>query len=155
MKWDEPPVIKVYEALGSVSDGRVKIDGNNAKVFSSSGNKYYDVTYDPETNAITSNDNGSYWKGYLGYPMIAFLMIKKILPYNEEASRWLNNFRWKDINTKFNNDFAKTEDFIRKEMVVRGANLEEFDKYTKEVIASINKLGLNKLKNLAKPPSAY
>jgi len=36
MKWKHPPIIKIYEALGSVADGRLKLDGNFAKVYSSS-----------------------------------------------------------------------------------------------------------------------
>lgn len=50
---------KIYEALGAVFDGRVEIDGNRAKVYSSSGNKYYDVGVDPDKNAIMANDSGS------------------------------------------------------------------------------------------------
>ncbi|MFZ1075166.1 MAG: hypothetical protein WAN50_02225 [Minisyncoccia bacterium] len=37
MKWKKPPVIKIYEALGAVADGRIEVDGNAAKVYSSSG----------------------------------------------------------------------------------------------------------------------
>jgi len=48
MKWKHPPIIKIYEALGSVADGRVEVSGNTAKVFSSSGNKFYVVSYDPK-----------------------------------------------------------------------------------------------------------
>src|ERR1700733_3253094 len=62
MKWKQPPVIKIYEALGAVADGRVEVSGDTAKVYSSTGNKFYDVTYDPAEQAIMTNDNGSYWK---------------------------------------------------------------------------------------------
>ena len=70
MKWEHPPIIKIYEALGAVADNRVELSENTAKVFSSSGNKFYDVSYDRDSNSIMTNDNGSYWKGYLGYPAI-------------------------------------------------------------------------------------
>jgi hypothetical protein len=79
MKWKTPPDTKIYEALGTVADGRVKVEGNTAKVFSSSGNKHYDVEYDPKASAIMANDNGSYWNGYLGYPAIAFLMATNVI----------------------------------------------------------------------------
>jgi hypothetical protein len=32
MKWKEPPIIKIYEALGAVADDRVEVEGNSAKV---------------------------------------------------------------------------------------------------------------------------
>ena len=49
-KWKLPPRIKIFEALGAISDGRIKINGNTAKVVSSSGNKEYSVEYKPENN---------------------------------------------------------------------------------------------------------
>lgn len=62
MKWTQPPISKIYEAIGAVADGRVEVDGNTAKVYSSSRKKYYDVFYDPSKKAIMTNDNGSFWK---------------------------------------------------------------------------------------------
>ena len=68
MQWKHPPVTKIYEALGAVADGRVKVVGNAAKVLSSSGNKSYAVEYDPSSKSIMVNDNASFYRGYLGYP---------------------------------------------------------------------------------------
>ena len=40
--WKMPPLIKVYEAMGAVGDGRVRIvDEANALVTSSDGSKTY------------------------------------------------------------------------------------------------------------------
>ena len=75
MRWKNPPKIKVYEALGCIADNRIEVNENEAKVYSSSREKYYTVKYD--RNSIMSNDNGSYWVGYLGYPSIALLMKKR------------------------------------------------------------------------------
>lgn len=155
MKWQTPPLIKIYEALGSVADGRIEVDGNGAKVYSSSGNKFYEVKYEPETSSITANDNGSFWKGYLGYPMITFLLAQNIVPLDAEIADWLKGFHWKDINQKFKNDFDKTEAYIREEMTKRGADLGRFDAYKDELMAAIEKLDLNKLSSTAKPPSGY
>ncbi len=52
MKWKHPPIPKIYEALGTVADNRVEVSGGTAKVFSSTGNKFYEVTYDPEKGEI-------------------------------------------------------------------------------------------------------
>ena len=60
--WNHPSKTKMYEALGAVADGRIEISGNNGKCYSSSGNKYYDITFDPESYKIMSNDNISFEK---------------------------------------------------------------------------------------------
>lgn len=112
MKWRHPPIIKIYEALGSVADNRVELSDNSAKVYSSTRNKYYDVSFDPAKKAIMANDNGSFWKGYLGYPSIAFLMKSGIVSYDSKIGNLLKNIAWKNINQKFKNDFDKTLEFI-------------------------------------------
>lgn len=119
MNWKHPPIIKIYEAVGAVADGRVEVDGNTAKVYSSSRNKFYTVSYDPSANAIMANDNGSYWQGYLGYPAVAFLLATGVLEYRREMGELLKDVAWKDINQKFKNDFEKTL-----ELILGGLNTE-------------------------------
>ena len=151
--WETPPIIKVYEALGAVADNRLAIDGNAAKCFSSSGNKFYDVIYDPEQNAIMTNDNGSYWKGYLGYPAIAYLLQKEVIPYQEELASALRGIKWKDVNQEFKNDFDKTLIFILTSLDEQTrANLEN---YAQSILAQITELKLSKLGKKMKPPSGY
>lgn len=155
MKWKLPPKVKIYEALGAIGDGRIKASGNTAKVFSSSGNKFYSVAYDLEANAITSNDNGSYWVGYLGYPAIAFLLFKGIIEYKPEFAEALKGIQWKDVNTKFKNDFNKTEvhvkDILNKKGIDSGALAEE----VKGIFERLKKLNPEKLGKTAKPPVGY
>ncbi|HMO78213.1 MAG TPA: hypothetical protein PKA42_01580 [Candidatus Paceibacterota bacterium] len=151
--WDTPPIIKIYEALGAVTDNRLEIDGNTAKCFSSSGNKFYDVIYEPEQNAIMTNDNGSYWKGYLGYPAIAYLLQTGVLRYQEELASALRDIKWKDINQEFKNDFDKTLTFILEPLDEQTrVNLEN---YTKSLLTQITELKLGKLGKKMKPPSGY
>ena len=104
--WKQPPFIKVYEALGAIADDRIKIDGNSAKVYSSSGNKFYTVSYDPAGSSIMCNDNGSYWAGYLGYPAIAYLLKIGVIPFDLSLANLLKDIAWKDINQDFKNDFV-------------------------------------------------
>jgi len=153
-KWSHPPVIKIYEALGSVADGRIEIiDNNGAKVYSSSGNKFYTVNYDPEKKAIMTNDNGSFWKGYLGYPAIAFLLKKGILPYEEDVAKILANIKWKDINQKFKNDFDKTLDFILSSMT--DTSKGDLNNLVQMIDGEIAKLNLSLLGKKVKPPEGY
>lgn len=153
--WKLPPIIKIYEALGAIADDRIKIEGNIAKVYSSSGNKYYTVTYDPSSNAIMCNDNGSFWQGYLGYPAIAYLLKTGVIPYKQESADILRDIKWKDINQDFKNDFAKTEKYCQDLVVERDGNLP----LLLADISSIHKYLVDHPVSLlgpkTKPPSGY
>jgi len=156
MKWKQPPIIKVYEALGSLGDGRVKVDGDTAKVYSSSGNKYYDVIYDPDQKAITANDNGSHWLGYLGYPSVSFLLATGKIKFDEKLPEYLAGFPWKDINQKYKNDFAKTQAYIDQQIEEKHhANIEKLHQAAQTVLDSVMALDLNRLPNAKMPPTAY
>jgi hypothetical protein len=59
-KWEMPPPIKVYEAIGAIGDGRVRsIDGaqNVWEVVSSDSAKKYRVEISADGREISSNDN--------------------------------------------------------------------------------------------------
>lgn len=152
-KWEHPPIIKIYEALGAIADGRIEVTGNEAKIYSSSGNKFYTVSYDPDTQSIMANDNGSFWKGYLGYPAIAFLMKTEVLPYEEHIGGLLKDIKWKDINQQFKNDFDKTLDFILSSK--SEAEKEALSQFAIRVDARIRELSLSVLGPKVKPPEGY
>ena len=75
-----PPRIKVLEALGAIADGRVRPGEREAEVRSSEGDKVYKVCVDLERRRAYSTDNGPKFRGYVGYPIIAVLMLKGVLP---------------------------------------------------------------------------
>jgi len=154
MKWKIPPRIKVYEALGCLVDKRIKINDNTAEVTSSSRNKKYLVQYDSKNNAITANDNGSYWQGYLGYPAIAFLLAKNIINCDRKLFSELGSIAWKDLNSKFKNDFIKTENFIL-ERVTDDNLRSDLENEAERILRSIKELSLNKLRTIQKPPPVY
>ncbi len=153
MKWKHPPIIKIYEALGSIADDRVEISGNTGKVFSSSRNKFYDVTYDPNAHSIMANDNGSYWKGYLGYPAVAFLMKIGVLSYDEKIGNLLRGIPWKDINQKFKNNFEKTLQFIFSDKTEKETN--DLKRFAEKVDHEISQLKLSLLGKKTIPPDGY
>lgn len=153
--WKLPPIIKVYEALGCIADGRIKIDDNNAKVYSSSGNKFYTVTYDPKANSIMCNDNGSYWAGYLGYPAIAFLLAKGVIPYTPNLADLLKDIAWKDINQGFKNDFTKTEKYCQNLIISRGGNLPSLLEEIQTIHQFLGDHPFQLLGSKTKPPTVY
>ncbi len=143
----------MYEALGAVADGRIEISGNNGKCYSSSGNKYYDITFDPESYKIMSNDNTSYWTEELGYPAVAFLLKKGVLEYRAELANLLKGIPWKEVNQKFKNDFDAALEYILADMEKGGK--EELDKYTQLLVEEVKKLNLKKLGKKITPPKGY
>lgn len=151
--WKMPPKIKILEALGSLADERVEVDTIGANVTSSSRAKTYRVTYDEKTHALSSNDNASYWQGYVGYPGIAYLMKLGALPFDPRVADWLRGIPWKDINSKFKNDYAKTEDFIRNEIAPReDVDLALLDDLVDQIINALRDLHLQRTGRGQEPP---
>ena len=155
MKWELPHKIKIYEALGTIGDKRIVVQGDAARVRSSSGGKSYDVVFDRSSNAISANDNGSYWKGYLGYPSIAFLMENGLIKYNSIYAEALKGIAWKDVNTKFKNDFEMTTDFIHNLLKERKVDLKNFLTEVESIYKQIIELKMEKLGQTSKPPEGY
>ena len=153
--WKLPPIIKIYEALGCVADGRIEVDGNSAKVHSSSGNKYYIVSYDPNTSAIMCNDNGSFWQGYLGYPAISYLLKNGVIPYTASLANLLRDIAWKDVNTKFKNDWDKTEKYCQSIVMERGGDLPALLKEIESIYNYLKANPFSLLGKKTKPPSGY
>ncbi len=123
--WKMPPLIKVYEALGAFGDGRVRIvDDRRALVTSSDGSKTYEVEIADRGREISSNDNASYWQGYLGYPAIAALLLRGMLDWQLPASvtDTLAAIPWKELNRRFRNDYAQTLAAVDAEIARRGCD---------------------------------
>src|ERR1700737_924015 len=100
--WKIPPLIKAYEALGAIGDGRVRIvDSRRALVTSSDGTKTYEVETSENGYEISSNDNASYWQGYLGYPAIAVVLACGTLRASAEATGALAGVTWQELNRRF------------------------------------------------------
>lgn len=106
-----PPAEKIPEAWTAIVDGRVHCDGDihapegTATVASSDGAKTYTVTWQPPA-AYTSNDNGTYWRGYPGYPIVAVMMLQGILPYDEQVARLFAGVDWNALNAAHRADYG-------------------------------------------------
>lgn len=143
----------MYEALGAVADGRIEVNGNVGKCYSSSGNKYYDITFDPDSHAIMSNDNTSYWTGELGYPAVAFLIKIGVLEYKKDLAKLLKGIAWKNINQKFKNDFDAALEYILQDIEL--SNREKLHTYTESLVEEIKNLNLKELGKKTIPPKGF
>lgn len=153
-----PPKIKIYEALWAVADERIQLEwffSNEAKCYSSSGGKFYTVKYDPDKRAIMMNDNGSYWNDYLGYPGIAFLMLKWVILYESEYAFMLKRIARKDINQKFKNDFDKTIEYILQWLTATWADVAALGRGVDDIYDQIESLHMKVLWPKIKPPTWY
>jgi len=126
-KWKMPPIVKVYEAFGALGDGRVTlVDATHALVASSDVSKVYEVEVSDDGPTVSSNDNASYWQGYLGYPGIAVMIARGMLPRpSDEIVQALTGIEWKQINAKFRNDYEKTLAEVDARIVERGGDTKE------------------------------
>lgn len=153
--WAKPHISKVYEALSAIADDRIKIDGNQAKCYSTSGNKFYDITYDPATNSIMSNDNSAYYTDTLSYPMIAFLMLVGQIKYNINLLKPLTDIKWKDINQLFKNDYDQSLNFILNDLKSKNFDTQFIIAQIDQIYAQVCKLNLKYLGSKTPPSTAY
>jgi hypothetical protein len=137
-----PPRIKVLEALGSIADGRVKLVGDKeAVVISSMGDRQYTVYVDAEKREAFSDDNGTKFRGYVGYPIIAVLMLKGVLPYDERFAKALAGLPWKELNERFKK-YAVVENLVKEEARKKGVDRKELDAFVSSVLNRLAELQL-------------
>jgi hypothetical protein len=146
-KWQMPPPIKVYEAIGAIGDGRVRAidDAQNVwEVVSSDSAKKYRVEISADGREISSNDNASYWQSYLGYPAIAVLMARGKLHASAEATRMLAGIPWKELNRRFKNDYARTAAEVARIVAERGGDIDAIRAEAASILDALAALGLER-----------
>ncbi|WP_448577560.1 hypothetical protein [Thermosphaera sp.] len=141
----KPPRIKVLEAVGAIGDGRVKlVGGNKALVRSSTGEKEYTVVIVKEgvdTFRVFSNDNGTVFKNYIGYPIISLLILMGELPLDNTIAKALSGVPWKELNEKYQK-YAVVENIVVSRAERLGVPRTTIDEYVNIVY---KKLGLIKI----------
>ncbi len=146
-KWQMPPPIKVYEAIGAIGDGRVRAidDAQNVwEVVSSDSAKKYRVEISADGREISSNDNASYWQGYLGYPAIAVLIARGKLHASAETTRMLAGIPWKELNRRFKNDYARTAAEVARIVAERGGDFDAIRAEAASILDALAALGLER-----------
>jgi len=151
--WKKPPKAKIYEALGAIGDKRVTLlENRTAQVVSSSGDKTYTVEWSEDEKAITSNDNASFWQGYLGYPILAVLMLKNKIVFDPRIASILKGIHWKKINKQFNNKYDAAIEHILSSLEMNGVNKEEIIIEINKIDSQLIELELNRMPSHNKPP---
>jgi len=137
-----PPRIKVLEALGAIADGRItRIGGPCYRVVSSDGSREYTVYVDVERRIVYSDDNGTRFRGYTGYPIIAALMLSHVLPFNKRVAEGLKGVKWRELNEKYRR-YSVVEEIVKARAAERGVRREELESLVASVMASLRGMRL-------------
>jgi hypothetical protein len=134
-----PPRIKVLEALSAIADGRVRREGDHYVIVSSDGSRSYTVYVDEGRGLVYSNDNGTVYRGYVGYPIMSVLMMLGKLSFDKELSDGLRGIPWRELNEKYKNYNAVME-------VIRGRVGEDkwplYERFIDKVLGELRRLNL-------------
>ena len=141
----QPPRIKVLEALSAVADRRLqRLDRGMYLVRSSDGSRIYRVYVDVEKGVAYSDDNGTRYRGYIGYPIIAALMEEGVLSYSERLGEALRGIPWRKLNESLKK-YALVEKEVKKIASEKGVSPEELDAFVEETMKRLRGLRLRKL----------
>ena len=144
-----PPIEKILEAYTAIADGHVKLENDQALVTSSNKAKTYTVTF--HDNTYTSNDNASYWQGYLSYPGIAVLMLQGKLPYDKELAQQFAGVDWNKINQEYKRNYAQAADAV---MTAKGIDKKKAETELHHVYDALKQLPIIVKRGSLRPPKA-
>jgi hypothetical protein len=151
--WKTPPKAKIYEALGALGDGRVTITSTTtAEVISSSRDKKYIVQWSEDEKGITANDNASYWQGYMGYPIIAVLMLRGKLRYDKSVAYLLSEVQWKSLNARFRNNYDKAIETVLNSIEESKGQKTKVVEEVDRIMRDISSIKLKRLPIRKQPP---
>lgn len=145
-----PPIEKIHEAYSAIADKRVVLKENEAEVSSSDLTKTYLVKWKDEV--YSSNDNASYWQGYVGYPIIAVLMLQGKLPLNQEIAMYFQGINWKKINTQYKNKFSEAVSQIMGGLKEKGIDCNKIEEEIQKVYQEIGRLTIQTKRSSIRPP---
>ncbi|MCS6788164.1 MAG: hypothetical protein NZ733_02595, partial [Aigarchaeota archaeon] len=89
----------------------------------------------------SSDDNGTVFRNYVGYPIIAYLMVRGVLPYDERIAEPLKDVRWRTLNERLKS-YRLVEREIAGLLKSRGVEWSEVSAFTDEVMRRLGGLQL-------------
>ena len=149
-KWEMPPIEKVHEAFSAVVDNRVNLNENFAKVSSSDYSKKYIIEW--KDNEYSSNDNASYYKGCIGYPVIAVLMLQNKIDFNVEIAKYFTGINWKALNTKHKNNYSIAVAEILNQLQNKGVDTDSINAEVNRIYEQIKGIDILYKKSTHLPP---
>lgn len=120
--WKEPHIIKILESYSVIADERYEKKGDSLLVYSSDYKKRY--TVEKFVDGYASNDNMSYNKGILGYPIVVSLMLEGKLHINNDIAILFKGINWTSLNEKCKKDFTLSYETEMERLKNQGINTE-------------------------------
>lgn len=145
-----PPIEKIHEAYSAIADERVTLRDSEADVSSSDLTKKYLIKW--KDGVYSSNDNASYWKGDLGYPIIAVLMLQGKLSLDREIAGYFKGINWKKLNTEHKNKYSEAVKQIMGEFASAGIDCDKINKEINKVYKEIEQLEISTKRSSLRPP---
>lgn len=139
-----PPRIKVLEAVSALASGRVKRIDGGFKVRASLGNREYTVILGD--GSAYSDDNGTVHRQYIGYPIIAALIMEGSIPDFPELGRAISDVPWAKLNAEMRS-YKKVERHVKEIASRAGISDEMVDRYIEDVMGILRERRL-KFKDL-------
>jgi len=99
------------------------------------------LKFSADCRTISSNDNASYWQGYLGYPAIAVMLKRGLCAVRTETMSAFGGIRWNELNRRFHNNYGRTIEEVMRQAEERG--------FDPKILAAEAELVLSKLSELA------
>jgi len=138
-----PPRIKILEALGCIGDKRINlINDKKAIVISSDGSRRYNVYVDLDRGVAYSDDNGTKLRRYIGYPILALLMIKGVIPHDKDLANALSGIQWKRLNEYYKN-YHVVEKIVLDVLKSKGISKDRVNKFIENTIDRLRKITLH------------
>ena len=141
-----PPKIKIIEALSTVADERIIIEGllaNEGKCFSASSPwKVYKILYNEKENTISSNDSWSIDQNFLWYPAIAFLLKIWKLKYDERILEMMKDINRADIKERVRKDYESMFRLVLWNLHMKWFNVDYFISQIDYIYDQISELHL-------------
>lgn len=145
-----PPREKIHEALSAIADNRVELGEGSALVESSGSGKQYTVTW--TDNVFTSNDSATYWQLYPGYPIIAVLLLRGLLPLQNDVAGYFSGINWTELNQKHKRKYDKAVAEILERLGSLGLDVPAIEQYVSEVYAALEELDITVKRGSLRPP---
>lgn len=145
MEWKLPPREKVYEAFSVIADSRYEMISEGKLVVTSSGReKKYTVTFSENKGVLKANsdDNASKWQGYIGYPIIAMLLIDGRIHFNNKILKFFKGIPWSNLNKIHKNNYPEVVEEILNKLDPQSAI--EIRSEVENIYDQIRRLKLNR-----------
>ncbi|HEX5642805.1 MAG TPA: hypothetical protein VFZ86_10790, partial [Thermoleophilia bacterium] len=102
-----------------------------------------------------SNDNASYWQGYLGYPVLAVLLARGVLHADAAAVDAMAGVPWYDLNTRFKRDYEAAVARVLGELSAHGGDPALVEREVAAVLDQLAALDLRRASRGRRPPAAH